>query len=435
MLVLAASLILSTLPVDPRLVGAVRRDEGGWVQVHLEGKPRDVGYQYGTLLASEIDDAHRALKEDISAPYDWSWYRETSHKLFWDKVDPEYQQEMQGQAEGLQAKGFKYDVWDVLAYNSYIELSGYYVPWMESKKSGVVRSRAKESCSAFVATGSYTKDGNVVMGHNLWWDYKMGERANIILDIQPQQGQRLEMDAFCGLIDSATDFAQNSAGITLCETTISGFAGFDPKGIPEFVRMRKAIQYSKSIDDVVRIFKDGNNGGYANTWLIGDAKAKKIGKLELGLKNVNIQTTSDGYYVGSNFPENPKLIAEEVPGGWSADPARNSCENRRARWNTLMAENKGTIDAEAGKKFLADTFDQTRKKQGASDSTLCGKSPWGGACNTKVADASLTNKMQFWARMGFSDGSEMKFGKPAGSLLRDIVSHPWIVSKPASDQG
>ena len=32
--------------------------------------------------------------------------------------------------------------------------------------------------------------------------------------------------------------------------------------------------------------REGNNGGYANTWLLADTKTNEIGKLELGLKNV-----------------------------------------------------------------------------------------------------------------------------------------------------
>ena len=47
---------------------------------------------------------------------------------------------------------------------------------------------------------------------------------------------------------------------------------WDPNGIPEFVRARKAMQYSSSIDDYVLIMKEGNNGGYANNWLVGDRK-------------------------------------------------------------------------------------------------------------------------------------------------------------------
>ncbi len=48
--------------------------------------------------------------------------------------------------------------------------------------------------------------------------------------------------------------------------------------------------------------KDGNNGGYANNWLLADRKTKEIASLELGLKNVTLQRTMDGYFVGCEFP-------------------------------------------------------------------------------------------------------------------------------------
>ena len=67
------------------------------------------------------------------------------------------------------------------------------------------------------------------------------------------------------------------------------------------------MQYSESLDDFVRMMKEGNNGGYANTWLVGDRKTNEIGRLELGLKYVTFDRTRDGYFVGSNFPINPKL--------------------------------------------------------------------------------------------------------------------------------
>ena len=114
------------------------------------------------------------------------------------------------------------------------------------------------------------------------------------------------------MIHSGDDFGINDAGIMITETTIGNFHGFNAKGIPEFVRARKAMQYSESIDDFARIMEQGNNGGYANTWLIGDRKNNEIGRLELGLKYVTLERTSDGYFVGSNFPINPKLISEET---------------------------------------------------------------------------------------------------------------------------
>jgi len=38
---------------------------------------------------------------------------------------------------------------------------------------------------------------------------------------------------------------------------------------------RKALQYSNSLDDFVAIMRR-NNGGYANTWLIGHIKTGEI---------------------------------------------------------------------------------------------------------------------------------------------------------------
>ena len=430
---------LSPQLAGPRLTGAWRHDQAGWINLHLQGKPRDIGFQYGYLAAPEIDDAHKALSLSFkAAPYDWDWARKSAKDLFWNKLDTEYKQEIEGQAEGLNAKGFKYDAWDVLAYNAYIELKDYYIPYLSAKKTGQRVGTTRESCSAFIATGSTTKDGKIVMGHNLWWDYLMGQRCNVILDITPEKGNRVVMDAFCGFIHSGSDFAVNSAGIVLCETTISGFSGFDPDGVPEFMRMRKAIQYANSLDDAFKIFKDGNNGGYANSWLLGDTKTNEIAKLELGLNNAVITRKSDGYIVGSNFPEDEKLIKEEVPGGWDPNPKTNGCEDRRLRWNTLLTENKGKVDAELTKTFLGDTYDQANDLHGASGNTLCGRfdNSLGGATNTKVIDASMAQKMTLWAKMGFSNGSTFSakdyFKSHAGRselmpFLRDIPNQPWTV--------
>ena len=438
-LFLGILLLLAPKQADARLGSAYRKDEAGWIYLHLQGKPKDIGYQYGMLAAAEIDDAHKALALSFRhAPYDWAWARKAAKEIFWSKLDPEYQEEIEGQAEGLNAKGFHYDAWDVLAYNAYIELKDYYAPYLQSQKTGVRQPTTRESCSAFIATGSSTKDGKIVMGHNLWWDYVMGQRCNVMLDITPEKGNRVLMDAFCGFIHSGSDFALNSAGIVLCETTIAGFSGFDPSGIPEFMRMRKAIQYANNLEDVAKIFRTGNNGGYANTWLMGDTKTNEIGKLELGLKNVEFVRKTDGFYVGSNFPESPKLIAEEVPGGWNPDPKSSGCEARRLRWMTLLSENKGKVDADIAKTFLADTYDQANDVRGASGNTLCGRidEALHGAMNTKVITTEMATKFTFWAKMGFSNGSTLTaadflkgnaYMAELKPFLHDIKNQPWTV--------
>ena len=118
------------------------------------------------------------------------------------------------------------------------------------------------------------------------------------------------MDALPGFIHSGDDFNINSAGLIVTETTISAFKGFDTTGVAEFVRARKAVQYAGSIDEWVAIMVDRNNGGYANDWLIGDNKTGEIGRLELGLKNHFLEKTTDGVFVGANFPVHGKVLKE-----------------------------------------------------------------------------------------------------------------------------
>jgi hypothetical protein len=115
-----------------------------------------------------------------------------------------------------------------------------------------------------------------------------------------------------GAIHSGDDFVMNVAGLVYTETTMGTFQGFREGGTPEFIRARKAAQYAASIDDFVRIMGDDNNGAYANDWLVGDTRTGEIAKYELGLKNQKLWRTKDGYFVGSNFPGDEKVIAEET---------------------------------------------------------------------------------------------------------------------------
>ncbi len=436
----AASLLLpGSAQADP--AKAVREDKAGWIILKLKGEPREIGFGHGTALASEIDDAITTLKLSLAGwGTDWERVKTAALKLFADKLEPEYRAELEGITAGVKTKGCRYEFEDILALNAHIEISGYYFPSLERRKTGAARSGAPMACSAFAATGSATANGKIVMGHNLWWDYMLGQRWRVLLDITPQKGNRFVMDALPGFIHSGSDFALNSSGILITETTIGGFMGFNPDGLPEFMRMRKATQYANSLDDFSRLMNTGNNGGYANTWLLGDTKTDEIGKLELGLKNVIFSRTGDGCYFGANFPEDPKLALEECAPG-AADNL--SCKGRRPRWKKLLDANKGKVDAETAKTLLADTYDETTKKQGASTATLCGRcdldSRTGfslfGAVNSKVVTSALAKEMKFWARMGFSDGSSFETAayqsqhptKTVPLALRDIPAQPWIL--------
>src|ERR1700729_1137375 len=415
----------SSASSDARLQKAYRFQQGGWTYVHLEGSSSEIGYQHGFLLAPEIADALDAIKlfDTHQTQRDWEFFRKTARETLWPHIDLEYQQELQGIADGLKAHGVDLDVYDIVALNAFEEVPDYYLPWLNKQQKSMKNPKlaAPGNCSAFIATGSYTKDHQIVIAHNNWTSYLAGERWTVIFDIAPEHGNRILMDGFPGVITSDDDFGVNSAGLMITETTITDFHGWDVNGKPEFARARKAMQYADSIDSYVKIMLDGNNGGYANDWLLADRKTGEIARFELGLRHSKVWRTTDGYYVGSNFASDPEVLKDETT--FDSSNLAASANARHVRWDELMAENKGKIDTTLAESFLADHYDSYTKKTGPNRRTLCGhgdtategdpgfvRAPYNpfGAVQGKVMDSKMAGNMSFIARIGHPCGSDFK---------------------------
>ena len=459
---LVVLLSLATLAQAKRITAATqagstsgagyRFDRGGWKFVHLEGSPAEIGYQHGQLLSVEILDVLNVIKVETlhDTKRDWNFYRETGRKMFWPHIDPEYQQELEAIAKGAQSKGGKVDVWDIVALNGAIELPSYYVPWLNKQEhaSNAPLIRPDGHCSAFIATGSYTKGGKIVVAHNNWSSYAEGARWTVMFDIKPEYGHHMVMDGEPGVITSQDDFGVTDAGLIITETTITQFIGWNVDGKPEFVRSRKAMQYAGSIDDYISIIKEGNNGGYANDWLVGDRNTGEIAYLELGLKNRPVWRTKDGYFISSNFARDPALIKDETEGFNPADMS-SSMNARRTTWERKIAASKGQIDVNMAEAFLANHDDSFTGKSGPDARTLCGhidKDPhgvpeWGdapyypdGAVTGKVTDSDLAANLSLIARAGHPCGEdfiaapflarhrEFAYLKP---ILKDMKAGPW----------
>jgi hypothetical protein len=433
------------------LKGAYRFEKNGWIYVYLHGSPTDIGFQHGYLLAPEIADAFHAVQmEDVHNTHrPWSFFQKAAQDMLWPNIDPEYQAELKGIVAGLHAHGVNLSLDDIVALNAFEELPGYYVPWYDAHHKKQVASlefkpnpTLYEHCSAFVATGSWTKSHGIVMAHNNWTTYVDGERWRIIFDIVPTHGYQILMDGFPGVITSDDDFGINSAGIMITETTISDFHGWNPNGVPEFERSRRALQYANSIASYVKILNKGNNGGYANDWLIGDEKTGEIARFEEGLTYTKLWTTKNGYFVGSNFPSDPDVIKYET----TFDPHNmaSSANARHVRWLQLMKKYKGKIDLQLAEKFEGDHYDTYEKKIDPDQRTLCGHldtsslhEPFG-AVQGKVTDSRLVAHMSLIAHLGHPGGQNF-YAKPflkkypkwdwEKSILHNMPAYPWTLFK------
>jgi hypothetical protein len=435
-----------------------RYEENGWTYLHIEGKPYERGFQHGRLLAQEISDIKRSLEYLTywNTGMKWQFFVDASERLFVPWIDQEYMDEICGIAEGAQNAGVDVSWQEILAWNGYEELTDY---WWPNEKSGKYAEREKNNkdhCSAFIATGSATKDGRIVMAHNTWSEFEIGQFSNLILDIAPSQGHRIFMQSSPGYIDSFSDFFVTNAGLMGTETTIGGFNLYDPNEAPEFFRVRKAMQYSDDLHQFVEIMKKNNNGGYANTWLLGDIHTGEIMRYELGLQFYNVTRTNNGSFIGFNAPLDPRIRNLECSNTGYADIRRHQGA-RQVRLAELMAEHHSRLDVESAKTILADHHDVYLHKDNPCSRTVDGHyeldareymSQPGrplpfqprGTVDGKVMDSRMAKDLAFWAIWGNSSGMPFDANKfltkhiqwdHLRGYLKDRPSQPWTSFKAA----
>ena len=428
----------------------------GWIYVHIEGEPYDRGYQHGYLLSAEIVDMlnrwsngihnnqkiNRLSKHFSEERYKkvsnmwWNFCIDNIYRMYWDKVPEEYQKEIEGIAEGVMARGgqihgrnvtFK----DILAMNEMYEFMskltrmrvGFHpfrtfihqleniVPEIkyidgDALFNSFFDGEPAHHCNGFIASGNATTDGQLVFTHSTicggsmwWWTYYISLRWNVMLDIQPSNGNRMMIPTSPGLIWSDEDYYQNDNGIVFLETTVPQGL-FDNKGLPLMVRARKAVQYGNSIDDVIYYLRNKNDGSMNAVWLIGDTKTGEISRFELGYRAYAVWRTFDGYYWSANNPYNLKVRLEKfnpkqfikksvhsilgIP-GFGYHSIRYKPESRDIKYEELGEMYYGEIDVDIVKEI-------------ASTSPI---SDW--ITDVKITDSNLIKQNGIWAFFGNPD--------------------------------
>ncbi len=402
---------------EANMTGSYLFRENGWTFLHIEGVPCERGFQHGYHLAKDIANVFKNLSAItyLNTGKNIQYFMEAAHKLFLPRIDGEFIEELQGIIDGAEEAGYKIPFDALLVMNGYIELIYY---WWPSHKSNLESwgNDKKERCSAFVATGDATKDKGIVMGHNTWWDFFLAQYFYVILDIIPTDGYRIMMQCIPGFIHSMSDFFITSAGIMGTATTINGFSNYKEGGVPEFSRVRKAKQYARTMEEWACIMEKDNNGGIANSWLLGDTNTNEIARFELGLEYSSFDKLKNGYFTGFNEAEDVRIRNLECVDTEYNDIRGNGA--RRVRWKQLMELNYGKIDIENGALMLEDHYDVYLGIYKPSNRTICGHSdvdPYeytgkagdkpfnpGGAVDGKIVSSSLAKDFSFWARYGRS---------------------------------
>jgi hypothetical protein len=413
-----------------KVKNGISYEENGWLYVSIKGNPKERGYAYGKLIHKEMKKVKDMLDFVIYNDYGVKWevFIEACNKHYKQKIIdlfPEFYEEMAGFAEGC-----SWSVDEVVAWNNYFTLTESWWSNMPEEEVIAIKGTVKanvsskeggssDRCSAFIANGSWTADGKIVVAHNNFSNFVDGQFARVVVDLNPTKGHRFIMMGFPGWIWSGTDFFVTSKGIIGTETTIGGFIAYE-NNIPISCRIRQAMQYGDTLDDYVKILLDGNSGDYANSWLFGDTNTNEILRIELGLKYHNVERTKNGYFIGFNAPYDPRIRNLEcVNTGF--DDLRRHQGARRVRLADLMDHYKGKLDIKVAQEIMADHYDTYLKKENPCSRTCCSHyeldareymsdpsrpKPFQprGALDGNVCDTTMAKAMSFSLRWGNSCG-------------------------------
>jgi hypothetical protein len=422
--------------------------QAGWLVVRISGSAADRGFAHGFSLAPQIAAVVAKLPFlcETILKISLEQYQTLSDTCILPIVKrdfAEWYDECAGIARGASAAGVALTPAFVVAWNSY-----------ESIYSMVVKQRRRHKCSAFIAVGSATATGEIVMSHNTHVDYVMGSFENIIMYVNPARGAAFVMQTSPGLICSVTDWFISASGMMGCETTISDISYKPVFGAPYFCRARSAMQYSRSIADFVRIMSRRNAGDYACSWLLGDTRRREIALVELGLRESNVLRTRDGIYFGMNSATGDALRAAETTDRTQFD-IRTSSGARKLRFEQMLKqEYYGKITAANAKTIIADHYDVFLRKTRRNHRSVCAHGETGtarrrgapepkaypsGCVDGKTVDAAMAETLSFNARWGSACGRRFdasrfiakhpQFAKWKG-VLEDLPTEAWTVVKP-----
>ena len=390
----------------------------GWKKIRIYGAPYERGYAHGFLLARELKTAKQTLtfivteflKMDVS---DYMKRCKTEIGPIVKNKYPEFYNELRGISSGARAKGVSVSVALLIAWNSVLSL--------------YPRSVAPNRCSAFIATGSATESGEIVMAHNTHTDFVSGSRLNIIIQVEPTDGHSFVMQTAPGYIASSTDWFLCSSGIIGCETTISK-VNFEPdfkKGHPYFCRIRSAMQYAKTLDEYSDMMVKQNAGDYACSWLFGNINTNEIMILELGMDRHSIQKTQNGVFYGMNSVMDLKLRTRETD-DYDHMNELTSVGARNSRLNHLLNEEyAGKINIQNAKRIISDHYDAHFARVEMTSRTICKHSELDehtefkpvGCTDAKVTDAKMAFKMSFYGIFGSACGRKF-------NAKEHIQNHP-----------
>jgi len=280
-----------------------RRSGRGWLKridgylvLHVEGSPEEMGEQHGRLLRPQIQRACKALIREryVGAGYE----RLLAGTKMMEKHQPEpFRRELRALARAAEI-----DYWDCVAMQLYGDVSRGM--WSHPELSGTDdngrdgNAAPAQQCTSFACFGPATKGGELIAGRNLdWLDHGIGEYGAILMHARPDEGNAFVTVTWCGIINGWT--LMNDKGIVTANNTSYGGRDRSLKAISTCFMLRKVAQYASTVKQGIEIVETGPRACGTNMLIAGGDPPDAV-MVEFDAKAIVVRPATNGYVIADN---------------------------------------------------------------------------------------------------------------------------------------
>ncbi len=314
-------------------------EQDGIRVLYLSGSPLEIGIQHGLL---SVDDPDKML--EVWQSLDPAYHAEGFERIAWffrnlyarfqfypvfkRHTPDEYFQEMKGFILGA-SRGEDSSTYDIMMSNASQDLA-----------------LTGQACSAFAAWGEATADGHLYLGRNLDHSGMIPmAQFQYLAFYNPDEGHPFVVHNYPSHVGTMS--GMNSEGIVITsnysiavpqETTIFG--------LPYMLVVRKALQYSSTIEEALEIILNSPRTVGLNLMVADKERAVVV---ELTAYRMVVREAENAIYSTNQF-QNPYMKQFQAT-GWMASALRDQ------RFEELINGNWGKIDVSLARDFMRDRFD------------------------------------------------------------------------------